>query len=112
MKEGYYKEIFRIKIAEEYRLFKNCILLLSSEEVFANAYRIDIMINIYEVLIEMADDLGEEEIKELLGYHKLLEFLYERWLKTEDDFYQQIKDCMKQTIEMKTREQNVVERSG
>lgn len=112
MKKEYNKEIFLIKIAEEYRLFKNGILLLHNEEIYANAYRIDIMINIYEILIEMADDLGEEEMKELLGYHQLMEFLYEKWLKTEDDFYQQIKGSIRLMIGMNKREQNLIERIG
>lgn len=99
MENDYYKTLFIIKVTEEYWQFKNEMLLLPSEDVFANAYRIDIMINIYEILVELADNLNESEIRKLLAIHQLMNFLYEEWLKTEDDFYQQISESIKHTME-------------
>lgn len=73
-----------LKINVEYQKYKERQLKLSAEEVYANAYQIQSIMCIYELLLEMIEKLSEEVLTSLITFPELLVYLYERWLKTED----------------------------
>ena len=90
MKNTNKRELLLTKMTDEYQNFKTDMLFLSKEEIYANAYKIDIIINMYEILVDMANKMKSCEFKKLLERSEVLELLYEEWLKVEDDFYEQM----------------------
>lgn len=93
------QELFCAKIAIEYKEFKEHELQLSSEEIFAHAYQIDCMINIYEFVLEMSQNLSEEVLKNLILKPDLLVYLYEAWMKKADSFGRELAECLLEGIE-------------
>lgn len=77
-------QTFRWKITAEMRLFRECAMQLEKEEIFADAYRIDCTIRIYEILMGLSAGLGTPELEGCISMGSLLGFLYERWLKEPD----------------------------
>lgn len=72
------------KISGELKLFKYQILELEKEEIYDLAYRIDCILHIYEILIELSRSLSAEELEGCIRTSGLLDYLYERWLKAPD----------------------------
>lgn len=99
MKEEQLKKCFLQKITDEYNCFKCSMIMVTSEEVFANAYKIDIVISIYEILINLVEKMTVHKMKKLLEINNLLECIYAEWLQTEDDFYSQICISLNNTLE-------------
>ena len=77
-------QAFRWKITAEMRLFRERAMQMEKGEIFANAYRIDCAIRIYEILMELSAKLGKPELEGCINMGSLLDFLYESWLKEPD----------------------------
>lgn len=86
------------KLALEYLQFKRRMVLLSPEDVFANAYKIDIYINFYEALLEMAESFSMQELEQLVPVPDLLEKLYEGWLKIPDSQQEEIREFLRKSV--------------
>lgn len=72
------------KIGGELKLFQYQVLKKEKEEIYGLAYRIDCMLRIYEILIELSRSLSAEELEGCIRTSGLLDYLYERWLKAPD----------------------------
>ncbi|MBE5954970.1 MAG: DUF3848 domain-containing protein [Lachnospiraceae bacterium] len=99
--------LFCCKLYRECVQFKEEQLKSSKEEIFGSAYKIDTVINIYEMLIEMSQKLEAEVMKDLLFYPDLLACFYEYWLKVEDSQYAELSDFLKRTIREVIRQKEV-----
>ncbi len=77
-------QTFRWKITAEMRLFRERAMQMEKGDIFANAYRIDCTIRIYEILMEISAKLGKPELEGCINMGSLLDFLYESWLKEPD----------------------------
>ena len=77
-------QTFRWKITAEMRLFRERAMQMEKEKIFADAYRIDCAIRIYEILMELSAKLGMPELEGCINLGSLLGFLYESWLKEPD----------------------------
>lgn len=84
MDRGQLEQAFRWKITAEMKLFKERVLQMEKEEIFALAYRIDCTIRIYEILLECCGRMGEAELEGCIGTGEILDSLYERWPKEPD----------------------------
>lgn len=98
------REAFGSKLALEYLQFKRRMLLLSPEDVFANAYKIDICINFYEALLEMAESFSLQELEQLIPVPDLLGNLYEGWLKIPDSQQEEIREYLRKSIRKEQEE--------
>lgn len=110
MEEEELRELFCAKINLEIKRFKQNIVQNDSERVYVNAYQIDSMINIYELLLEMSQKIGEKTLKILLVFPGLLAFLYSRWLHTEDSHTEELQKCMEQCISEMDQKYRVIEK--
>lgn len=94
------REAFGNKIALEYMIFKKQLIDQGAEEVFRNAYKIDVIINLYEALLEMAESFSMGRMHYLMAVPDLLETLYEGWLEVEDsqadELNRYLKKCVKE----------------
>ena len=92
------KQMFCKKIYSEYKKFKNDMLKQSKEELFGNVYKIEIMINLYEILLEKAESLSERSLWSLLMQPNLLETMYSSWMKKEDGFYRELQQHVEEEL--------------
>ena len=95
--------LLRIKITQEYQLFKERLMHKTKEEIYAKSYKIDTYVTIYECLLEISQQLEEKEIRKLLISSDLLAFLYEKWLKKEDSYNVEITDHIFSEIKEQVR---------
>lgn len=72
------------KITGELRLFRYHTLQMEKEEIFREAYRIDCMLRLYDIFIELSGRMSPGELEACIRTAGLLEYLYGRWLKTAD----------------------------
>lgn len=88
------KEVRRVntRLYLEYLKFKDDMLCKSQEEVFKNCYRIDVFLNLYEIMVEKMEELPAGILARLEEQEGLLERLYEGWMKKDDSAYQELKD--------------------
>ena len=92
------RELFCIKIGLENARFKERMLKQSAEVLFERAYRIDTMINLYELLMEMSQKMEPDVLKILLVFPNLLAFLYDRWLKVKDSHIEELQDALEKNV--------------
>lgn len=78
------------KLYLEYLKFKDDMLRKTQEEVFKNCYKIDVFLNLYEILVEKSLTLSAEILVRLEKEDNILEFLYEGWMKIDDNTYQEM----------------------
>lgn len=90
--------LFCMKISAELEVFRMQMLKKSPEEIYRNAYQIDSVINIYEVLAEKAEYLDAGRLESLFAVPELLKYFYDRWMDYEDHHVQDISECIGQTI--------------
>lgn len=110
MKE-YLERIFCWKISRELDEFHGEILKKEKEEIYAMAYQIDSIINIYELLKEFCQKMDVERLQKCIYIPNLLAFLYMEWLKIPDSQNQELEHTLWSCIAqgMEEREEKVHE---
>lgn len=88
------QNLFCEKIALELEKFKKRMLKKGPEEILNSAYQIDSFINIYEMLLEMSQEISETALKSMLVFPNLLAHFYAEWLKFEDSYREELYVCM------------------
>lgn len=76
--------LFGGKLHMELDKFREEMEQKKPEEIVANEYQIDCKINLYELLITMSVELSEEELRLLFSFPDLLDYIYNRWLRTKE----------------------------
>ena len=102
------RELFCIKIGLENARFKKKMLKQSAEVLFERAYQIATMLNLYELLMDMSQKMELEVLKTLLVFPNLLAFLYDRWLKEEDSYMEELQCSLEKNVsELREKYQKV-----
>lgn len=86
------------KICRELKSYKSRMMKKTKEEIYSAAYEIDSLISIYELMIEMINNLEEDYLETILVFPNLLLFLYSKWLKCEDSHVKELLCCIKKEI--------------
>lgn len=86
--------LFCFKIGKELEQFKDKIAKMDLDEILARAYQVDAIITIYELLLEMSQQLGKEILETVILYPNLLAFLYEKWMEEEDSHMQELQESL------------------
>ena len=86
--------LFCFKIGKELEQFKDEIEKMDLDEILARAYQVDAIITIYELLLEMSQQLGKEILETVILYPNLLAFLYEKWMEEEDSHMQELQESL------------------
>ena len=94
MDEKELRQLLLQRLYLEYMLFKDSLLQKGKEDIFTASYKIEIFVNLYEILMAHAGDLRSDTIRKLLKLNfGILEFLYQKWLDKEDSFYEELREC-------------------
>ena len=92
MEEKELKELLSEKLHVELYLFKESMLCKTKMEIYESSYKIEVFVNVYEILIEETENLDSETLRGLLHWkYGILESLYEEWLGCRDDAYDELK---------------------
>jgi len=95
------RELFLKRLHVELCLYKETILKKEKAEIFAESYKIELFANLYEIMAEKTEILPEELLYKLLCQRfGILEFLYRKWLKREDGFYEELKEYVSGELEL------------
>ena len=92
------QKTFCWKISSELKLFKNSMMQKTKEEIYGFAYRIDCIITIYELLIELSETLSTEELNRCIAMPGLLTYLYGKWLKEYDSRNSDVESAIRYAI--------------
>lgn len=93
MDEKELRELLRQRLHLELMLFKDSMLQKEKADIFKASYRIEIYVNLYEILLMYADDLQSNVMRGLLRLDfGILDFLYREWLDREDSFYKELRE--------------------
>lgn len=92
------QELFCVKIGLEYGRFRQKVLKENPAEIYGKSYQIDCMVNIYELLLEMSQKMQKEVIESLILVPNLLAFIYDKWMKQEDSFTQELWECIEESV--------------
>ena len=88
------RSLFCFKISMELKWFKLAVVSKKPDEIYKMAYQIDTMINIYELLVEMSNEMDLETLQSLVPVSQLMAFMYEQWLKKEDSRMEEMQDFL------------------
>ncbi len=92
MEEKELKELFSERLHIELYLFKDSMLRKTNKEIYEASYKIEVFVNVYEILMEEVENLDIETVRGLLYWkYGILESLYEEWLGYRDDTYDELK---------------------
>lgn len=95
------RETFLKRLYMELQSYKENVLAKEKEEIFAESYRTELLANFYEILVEKIQTMPEALLYELISKSDgILEFLYWKWLKWEDGFYEELKEFVAEELEM------------
>lgn len=86
------------KLTGELKLFKYRILQKEKEEIYALAYRIDCIINIYEILMEFSKEMTTQELEQCMQIPEVLIHFYWRWMKVPDSKNEEMERTVRNTI--------------
>lgn len=106
------QKLFCEKISIEMRRYKQKIEKLPPEEIFGSAYQIEMMVNIYELLMEMAGTMNSGMLKRLIVTPSLLNHMYSMWLKKEDSLLYELEMCLQEQMDGLYARHGLTERKG
>ena len=93
MDEKELRELLQQRLHLELMCFKDSMLQQDKEDIFKASYRIEIYVNLYEILLVHTENLQSGMIRELLGLgFGILDSLYQEWLDREDGFYAELRE--------------------
>lgn len=92
------EEVLKMKIGMELSRFKRKMMRKKPGDIIGEAYHIDCIINIYEMLVEDMSKYPSETVKVLAAFPGLLEYLYHAWLKEEDSYRAELELCRNRSI--------------
>ena len=92
MEEKELRELFLERLHIELHLFKDSMLRKTKKEIYEASYKIEVFVNVYEILLEDAENLDPEMLRGLLHWkYGILESLYEEWLGRDDNSFDELK---------------------
>ena len=77
----------------ELQIFRYSVLRKSKREIYDCAYKIEVLETIYDILLEIIQNIKEEILYHLLWWNGgILELMYQEWLKKEDSSHDELSE--------------------
>ena len=93
MDEKELKELLLEKLHIELHLFKDSMLCKTKAEIYESSYKIEVFVNVYEILMEEVGSLDIGTVRGLLCQDtNILESLYREWLTRDDGGFDELKE--------------------
>ena len=101
MDERELRETFLEKLHLEVQLFKDSMLRKSKADIYAGSYKIELYVNLYEILVAEVERMPEPLLRRLLYQRSgILDAFYEEWLNKDDSFYTEPRDYAEDELEV------------
>lgn len=101
MEERELKSLLMQRLHLELLLFKDQILQKEKEDIFKSSYKIEIHVNLYEILVERADLLKKEALRGLVHLNTgILEAFYREWMDRKDGAYEELSAYVSDRLEL------------
>ena len=101
MDERELREIFLERLHLEVQLFKDSMLRKSKADIYAGSYKIELYVNLYEILVMEAERMPGPLLRRLLYQRSgILDAFYEEWLNKDDSFYTELRDYAEDELEV------------
>ena len=92
MEEKELRELLSERLHVELHLFKDSMLQRPKEDIYESSYKIEVYVNVYEILMEEVGSLDIETVRGILHWrYGILESLYEEWLGRDDNSFDELK---------------------
>ncbi len=92
MSEKKLRELLLERLHIELNLFKDSMLQKTKGDIYEASFKIEVFVNIYEILMEDVKELGKDEVRTFLCWrYGILESLYQEWLGRKDSFYEELR---------------------
>ena len=92
MDEKELRELLQARLHMELQLFKDSMLQKEKVDILKDSYKVEIYVNLYEILAAHTDKLQGGAIRRLLNLgFGILESLYQEWLTREDGFFDELR---------------------
>lgn len=92
MDEKELRELLLERLHVELHLFKDSMLQRTNKEIYEASYKIEVYVNVYEILMEEVENLDIETIRGVLHWrYGILGSLYEEWLGRDDNSFDELK---------------------
>lgn len=101
MDEKKLREIFLERLHVEMNLFKDSMLCRNKADIYAGSYKIELYVNLYEILVAEAERMQEPLLRKLLYRDSgVLDAFYEEWLTKDDSFYTELRDHVEDELDV------------
>ena len=87
------------KIDDEQKVFAAKMMAHDSEYVYQNAYKIDTITNLHELLMESIMGYNIEQLLVLSTMENVLEEFFAKWLKTSDSYFEELSAMVLRELE-------------
>ena len=101
------KERFCNKLYEELQSFQNELLGKSKEDILNASYKREVFVNLYHILLEVADELSEALLLNLVSQSvNILESLYSDFISdsSEDSLYEDLRHHVQKEFDENSEE--------
>ena len=100
MDEKKLREIFLERLHVEMNLFKDSMLRRNKADIYAGSYKIELYVNLYEILVAETERMQETLLRKLLYRDSgILDAFYEEWLTKDDSFYTELRDHVEDELD-------------
>ena len=107
MDEKELRELLQVRLHMELQLFKDSMFQKEKGDIYKDSYKVEIFVNLYEILVSHAENLNSNTIRGLLNRNfGILEFLYQEWLHREDTFYEELREYACSELEAVLKDSN------
>lgn len=111
MDEKELKRLLLERLHLELYLFKGSMLRKTKEEIYKASYKIEVFVNMYEILSEDVKGLDEGTVYGLLYWkYGILESLYQEWLGYADNSFDELKAYVGGELEATAQSAKMAER--
>lgn len=101
MDEKELKELLLERLHLELYLFKDSMLRQTKKEIYEASFKIEVYVNVYEILLENVESLDTGTVRGLLDWkYGILESLYQEWLGYQDNSFDELKAYVGGVLEM------------
>ena len=102
MDDKHLRETLLERLHVEIQLFKDSMLCRDKEDIYAECYKIELYINIYEILVEETDRMPELLLRKLLYQNfGILDAFYQEWLGRDDSSYAELREYVEDELEVR-----------
>ena len=101
MNEKELRELFLERLHMEIQTFKDSMLCKEKADIYADSYKIEMYINLYEILAEETDRMTEQLLRKLIHQPSgILEAFYQEWLSKDDGFYTELREYVEDEFDV------------